>query len=326
MGVFRYNTSSIGYQIKKNRRVLLGAAILSLAVLCLVAFFLFSSLFTRGGLSGHQVVSKTAISKLWAKSDFQAVYDASAKSLSALPTDAYYLVMSGFSAYYLALTQVNDEDKIQYLKLSVSNLRKALLYPIPATRHKIEYVLGKAYYHLGYYFLDESIYYLERVSHSGFKAKDTDEYLALAYAGLDENEKSLAYYQRCIDKEPVDGLYLAAASVLIKLERLDQAQNSLAKAISLSKDAAIEEKASFMLADIYMKKKDYSMAEKTYSDIIAKNDTQSDAYYQLGLIAEINGDVPKARSDWRKAVKIDPMNQAARAKLTNRSTAKEATK
>jgi tetratricopeptide (TPR) repeat protein len=323
MGVFQYNTSSIGYRIKKKRRFLLLGAIISAVVLALMVFILANVLTQHGGASGPHAVSKTKISKEWTAGNFQSVYNDCSESLAVAPTDSYYLVMSGFSSFYLALSQVSDEEKVNYLNQSVSSLRKALLHPSFAMRTKIEYILGKAYYHLGYYFMDESVYYLEKVSKAHYGAKDTDEYLALAYAGLGENGKSLTSYQKCIEKNPTDGLYLAAADVLVKLNMLDMAQDYLNKAISLTKDAAIEERARFALASIYMQNKDYSLAEKQYSDIISKNDGQSDAYFQLGLIAEIGGDVALARSQWRKALKADPMNEAARNKLLNRPAPKE---
>ena len=43
--------------------------------------------------------------------------------------------------------------------------------------------------------------------------------------------------------------------------------------------------------------------------------TSADAHYGLGVVYELQGDMIKARAEWRKALKFDPLHIKTRAKL-----------
>ena len=52
--------------------------------------------------------------------------------------------------------------------------------------------------------------------------------------------------------------------------------------------------------------------------VISENADSAEAHYRLGIMYQKAGDAIKARSEWRRAVSIDPMHAAARQKLTEK--------
>ena len=56
-------------------------------------------------------------------------------------------------------------------------------------------------------------------------------------------------------------------------------------------------------------------AQKEYESILAKDDSVADAYYGLGNIYEKLGDTAKARSEWRKTLKVQINHSGAINKL-----------
>ena len=70
-----------------------------------------------------------------------------------------------------------------------------------------------------------------------------------------------------------------------------------------------------MLADIYFEEGNFADAQKEYEEILAKDDSVADAYFGLGNIFEKQGDIAKARSEWRKTLKVQINHSGAIKKL-----------
>ena len=62
---------------------------------------------------------------------------------------------------------------------------------------------------------------------------------------------------------------------------------------------------------------EYGEAKKEFEQILQKSENYVDAYYGLGIIYEKQGDMIKARSEWRKALKVQSTHSGAIQKLSN---------
>jgi tetratricopeptide (TPR) repeat protein len=262
--------------------------------------------------------TRKGIMALWEKGSYREVFDLSDQGLVKRPMDSFFLTMSGLAAHYLGAAQISDEDRLGYMRTAVSRLRKALVMQHPPYAKEIRYVIGKSYFHLGYYYLDEAVSFLEAARALGLSAADVDEYLAMAYYHLGSIDKSIAAFESAMAYQPTDQLYVTAALAYGAAGRTADAEEALRKAIAITNDIAVGSEARFRLSDILIAQKRYVEAEEAIQAVLDKDPDSADARYRLGLLYEALGDPAKARSEWRKAVKSDPMHQGARLKLSEK--------
>ena len=81
------------------------------------------------------------------------------------------------------------------------------------------------------------------------------------------------------------------------------------------KDEQIILKNHLLLGEIYLNQAKFQDAEKEFNFILEKNQNSADAYYGLGVIYENQGDFVKARSEWRKALRIQNNHPGALKKI-----------
>jgi tetratricopeptide (TPR) repeat protein len=323
MDGFRYENSSLGKKIKLRRQLLLLLTIAIGGIVIALGIAVSDAFMDKAKLAGKGVIPKRQIQIAWNSGNYALVSASCSNALAEHPMDSYYLTLSGFSSFYIAMAQVSDEEKIKDLNVSVAALRKALLKERVPMRREIHYILGKAYFHLGLFYLDEAVRFLDMAQSEKVRAMDIDEYLALSYYTLGQNEKSIRYFRQALSKSQSDQLSIAAALAFLRAQKTNEAVTLLNDAISRTKDIAAEQKARFVLCDIYIQENAFAKAEEQLSIVLGKDDQSAEAHYQLGIISQKQGDSAKARSEWRKAVKIDPMHQAARLKLSEKTNSPE---
>jgi tetratricopeptide (TPR) repeat protein len=304
--------------------MLFVAALTSAALVIGFGVVLSRTLVEKSKLASRGALSKKQVQRAWDQKDYQRVYAACQAALENAPVDSYYLTFMGFSSFYLGASQISDEEKMKYLEDSVAALRKSLIKKRVPMKREIHYVLGKAYFQRGFYYQDQAVKYLELAISERMKADDIYEYLALAYYSLGNIAKSLEYFDKAMTAHPSDQLYIAMSSALLKDGQKQKAADYLRLAINITKDIAAEQKARFGLCDIFIQDGEYDKAEEQLTAILSQDDQSADAHYQLGIIYQKTGDSARARAEWRKAVKIDPMHQASRLKLSEKTKTPEA--
>jgi tetratricopeptide (TPR) repeat protein len=307
-----------------RRRLLFVAAMASAALVIGFGVVLSRTLIEKSKLASRGALSKKQVQRAWDQKDYQRVYAACQAALENTPVDSYYLTFMGFSSFYLGASQISDEEKMKYLDDCVAALRKSLIKKRVPMKREIHYVLGKAYFQRGFYYQDQAAKYLELAISERMKADDIYEYLALAYYSLGNIAKSLDYFDKALVAHPSDQLYIAMSSALLKDGQKQKASDYLRMAIDITKDIAAEQKARFALCDIFIQDGAYDKAEEQLTAIMSQDDQSADAHYQLGIIYQKTGDNARARAEWRKAVKIDPMHQASRLKLSEKTKSPEA--
>ena len=253
--------------------------------------------------------------------DFETAYIQSADMLKEKPLDSFLLTIRGFSAYQLAIAQINSFDTQRYVDDCIWSLRKALLFRENSQDGRIFYVLGKAYFYKGLGYADLAITYLEKAQEVLYRAADIPEYLGLAYASIRDFRSSVAAFALALTgegpfgTEPSDVLLLSIAKSYLALDEAESAKAYLVRCLEISRDSMTIVAARLLLGGVLVKIGDTSGAEAEYLKVIEENGENAEARYLLGELYASEGDATRARAEWRRAVRIDPAYGPARGRL-----------
>jgi tetratricopeptide (TPR) repeat protein len=308
--------SHASYKVRQYRKrtipkialIFLFVVLLSLIPLYIINF---------GGKNGPD---QKDLLRLWDSKAFTEVYLLSAEQLAQKPLDFFLLTINGFSAYQLAIAQINNSSMLKYIDSSIWALRKAMLLNEGVNDGRIFYVLGKAYYYKGKGYEELAIKYLEKTRKSAFYAQDISEYLGLAYAGVRDYRNSIEAFTLALNpvgnghSSPSDALLMSIADSYIALGEVETAQVYLELCLETSMDSNMISTARLSLAQILMGKADFLGAEGLYNRIIQEGGN-ADAHYYLGELYNARGEVIRARAEWRRAIQIDPSHIQARSRL-----------
>lgn len=266
-----------------------------------------------------QPFPKSRILETWGSEDRAATLDMTRASLESQPLDPFYLSFNGIAAYYLSSEKPEGDEKQSLLDEAVFSLRKAIAsggkLPVKA---QVEYVLGKAYFQKGFPWYDLAAEYLAKSSKDGYEGKDSEQYLGLSYAGLQDHELAIQHFENALKQESSDVLMVSAAISYKALGNTEKMVELLSNAVTSAADALIVQKAQFMLGEMAMGNGDFAKAGELYQSIIDTDPRSAEAWYRLGLVSEAMKDPIKARAAWRKASSIDPKHVEARKKLADR--------
>lgn len=201
------------------------------------------------------------------------------------------------------------------LSAAVASLRRALLDArIAAAEPAAQYALGKAYFHKGYFYYDLAVRYLEGSLALGYDGSDTYEYLGLAYTELGD-PRGLEFFRHALARRPSDLLHLRMAAMLADGDDPQGARDNLIRAIRLTDDPAIEQRARYELGAVYRALDEPASAEDQYQAIIAADERAADAHFYLGEIYAQQGDSDRARAAWREAERLQPRHRRASERL-----------
>jgi tetratricopeptide (TPR) repeat protein len=258
------------------------------------------------------MVSERDIVRSWQKGAYRAVFDMSAHGLEVEPVNFFLLMTHGFSAYQLASAQINAQARNAYLQRALWALRKALLTDDGKNDPRIHYVLGQTYFYMGPDSANLCVEYLERARKGGYAGSDIPQFLGLAYARLHDYQKSVDCFKTALDEEeqakhpPADSLLLAIARSQVALEKGADAAPYLTRAIETSRDYKIVAEARLMLAGILVGQGALNEAEAQINKVITDAGESADAHFALGELYNAKHDYYRARSEWRRAARIDP--------------------
>lgn len=258
--------------------------------------------------------------KLWNNKDYLGVYEVSGHILEENPLNNRALIFKGYSSFFLALSQTDMSATQNYLDEAIVNLRVARF--VAGKRHipQIYYMLAKSYFHKNivsdyYYYSDLAVKYFNLAKENGYKAPDIPEYLGLSYAELGKSEESIvAFTEALIDNES-DKLLLAIAQQYYNCKKANTAKQYLNKINEESANELLVLKSRLLLAQIYIDEEKYDEALKEYESILEKDANSADAYYGIGVIYEKEGELVKARAEWRKALKVQVNHPASLKKM-----------
>ena len=289
---------------------------LLLAAIVLFFIALLPVVYLRLGERGGN--ERRELQTLFESGAFERSFTQSREMLLDRPLDFFLLTINGFSAYQLAIAQINSFDTISYINDSIWSLRTAMLQREGAADGRIFYVLGKAYYHKGPAYADLAVRYLGKARAAGFTAADIPEYLGLAYAALRDFRRSVDAFGLALAGEgsgPSDVLFLSIARSYLGLNEFAPAKANLNRSLEISRDSRTRITARLLLGDILYQTGDFTGAEAEFLKIIEENGENAEAHYQLGALYASMGDITRARAEWRRALRADPAHRSARSRL-----------
>jgi tetratricopeptide (TPR) repeat protein len=243
---------------------------------------------------------------------FEEAYVKSGEMLEEKPLDSFLLTIHGFSAYQMAIAQINTFDTVLYIDDCIWSLRKALLSNTQDGR--VFYVLGKAYYYKGPEYADLAVNYLEKAQ-GLYKAGDIPEYLGLAYAVIRDFRNSVASFTLALTEDPSDLLLLSIARSYLALGEIEPAHAYLLHCLEISRDSKTITAGRLLLGKTLAETGDLRGAEAEYFKLVEEDAENAEAHYQLGELYALEGDATRARAEWRRALRIDPTHGSARSRL-----------
>ncbi len=295
----------------------LAAGLIAALSLALYFFVVIPKQAENGG--SNPKMSKQKIMEAWSAGERSVSLELSRAALEQEPFDPFYLSMNGIAAYYVAADSPEGDERQSMIEEALFSLRKALAsrnnLPVKA---QVEYVLGKTYFQKGSPWLDLAIRYLELSIEDGYESKDSEQYLALSYAGTGDHAAALRHFETALAKEESDILKLSAAISYKELKDNDKASALLFSVLASASDALLVQRARFMLGEMAMDKGNLPEAQGLYKAIVDTDPGSAEGWYRLGMVAEALMDPIAARASWRKATSIDPNHVEARKKLAER--------
>lgn len=305
--------------VAKRKSKILATICVFIVVLILITLLVYVFIRIFSG-SKNDVPTTNRLYSLWKDGDYQSVYDSSSIILEHNPMNITANIFHGYSSFFLALSQTDISNSQVLLDESINNLRISLYYADEDSLPQIYYMLGKAYFQKNtissyHYYSDLAVKFLEMAKNLGYKSIDIPEYLGLCYADLGKTENSLVSFTEALLERESDVLLLAIAQQYYKNLQNDIAKQYLFRVNYESEDDDLVLKSKLLLADIYFAEGNFTDAQKEYEAILAKDDSVADAYYGLGNIYEKLGDTAKARSEWRKTLKVQINHAGAINKL-----------
>jgi len=310
MGFGRSATRGTGFKRKK----VISKIFFGVIILVIIAF----SPAAYNRLIGNRLNDGRQLRHYFEMGAFQSAHAKSASLLLERPLDPHLLTIHGFSAYQMAIAQINSVDTLSYMSESIWSLRKALLSREHSQDGRIFYVLGKAYYYKGPAYADLAVKYLEKALAANFFASDIPEYLGLAYAALGDYRSSVAAFSLALrgDRESSDLLLLSIARSYLALEEFEAARAYLVRSLQVSRDSNTITVARLLLGNTLTRIGDLAGAEAEYLRVIEESGENAEAFFQLGELYALRGDMTRARAEWRRALRVDPTHGPAHRRLS----------
>ena len=251
----------------------------------------------------------------WANNDYAEVYEKTAQILEKRPMDGTALALHGFAAYYLFAEQTDLSVGADYLTAAVVHLRRALYLTKDKDIPKIAYILGKAYYQQGYYYADLAVKYLDEAYTGGIEASDLSEFRGMAASLLGDTDKAIEAFTQALAANPSDFVLYAVAENYKKKGDIQNAKLYLFETIKKTGDAVLEIRCRNQLGLLFLAENKPNEALEQFNTVLAKDVNSADAQYGIGLVYEMQGDMIKARYEWRSAIRLNPIHAETRAKL-----------
>ncbi|MCL2175030.1 MAG: hypothetical protein FWB73_03185 [Treponema sp.] len=294
------------YHLKRIRNI--GIVFFACLLIFITVFAVFR---VRNGVSNET----RELLNVWNEGDYERAYEISKTLLQEEPVDFFLLTVNGFSAYQIGISQINNQNTLNYIDECIFSLRKAFLHNPKDAR--VCYVLGKAYGYKGSSYADLAVKYLEAAKQLSYDAQDIPEYLGLAYAAYGDYRSSVDAFSLAFTPgtQPSDNLLMSIARSYMSMEEYNMAISYLQHCVSASPDSKSIVLSRLMLAEIYSAIKDFSKAEDQYLNIIKETGENAEVRFQLGELYNLQGDSTKARAEWRIAFRQDPAHARARARL-----------
>ena len=312
-----YSIENSSYAKKKSHllRNTIRVAIVAVVLSAIVT----ASMFGVKKYHEGRITIKT-IKSAWAVYDYQKVYELCKSFLQENTYNNTALTYYSYACFFLAQAQTDTQQAQSYLDECINNIRVALYEADSSLVPQLQYMLGRAYFSKNtittHYYADLAVKYLLLAKENGYKADDIAEYLGLSYASLGMTMESISAFTEALLVRESDSLLLAIAEQYYKAQQLSASEQYLFRIIKNSDNEDIKIKSENLLGNIYIDREKYNEAMQEFNNVLKKNENSADAHYGIGVIYEKQGNIVKARSEWRKALKIQVNHPGALQKMS----------
>lgn len=305
---------------KRKNRFLLKFFIFAIIVSILSVSVYFLRRFVLSKIKSQTPFS--AIYEQWNNRDYNEVYNITSKVLETERFQPTALMLNGYAAFYLAVSSTDTTTAQTLLDESINNIRVVLQDAKAPIIPQLEYMLGKAYFYKNilssyHYYSDLAIEHLLKAKNAGYEADDIPEYLGLSYSSLNRVQESIAAFTEALIVRESDILLMAIAEQYYKNGQPKAAMQYLFRVNSESRNEELVLRSRTLLGQIYIDDEKYEEARKEFEIILEKEPNSADAYYGIGVTYEKEGDLIKARSEWRKALRIQVNHAGALNKMNS---------
>jgi len=312
-----YNIENSSYAKKKSH--LLRNLVRVAAVIVLLSVIALSTWYGINKYQQGRITIKN-IKEAWSVYDYQKVYELSKAFLQNDTYNNTALTYYSYACFYLAQAQTDTQQAQSYLDECINNIRVALYEADNSLIPQLQYMLGLAYFSKNtittHYYADLAVKYLLLAKENGYEADDIAEYLGLSYASLGMTMESISAFTEALLVRESDSLLLSIAEQYYKAKELNASEQYLFRIIKNSDNEDIVLKSEILLGNIYIDKEDYDAALEEFENVLKKNENSADAHYGIGVIYEKQGNIVKARAEWRKALKIQVNHPGALQKMS----------
>ncbi len=311
----KYKQGFYDYEKEKKKKKIRVVSI-SIFAVALIIFLLLAFVFNVFNFIPEKKVKEiTDLDYLWSQKNYKKLIDLTEEEIKNNPYDTKSLIYNGFSNYYLGISISDFGIQSTHLEKAIESLKKVRIIEKKDLTGKIDFILAKIYYIKGRYYLDESIYYFKSSLDLGYKSNPNDIFLflGLSYSELGLYDDSLKWFKKVRGNQDVSDLVISVTH--FRQKEYSKAEKRLSELLVNSKSEDFKTSCKFWIGKIYIEQNKYDEAINIYKDIIAEknknNSDSADAHYNLGLIYSKKNDVIKARSEWRKALRINPSHYGA---------------
>lgn len=304
----------------KKKSYLLLKILISAGAIIILCFLVFLGIFLFNKIQSNKVTIKS-IKNAWSTYNYEQVYELSKTFLDEKPYNYTVLTYYSYACFFLAQSQTDTQQAQTFLDECITNLRIALYNSSQKLKPQLYYMLGKTYFYkntiTSYYYADLAIKYLLLAKENGYEADDIAEYLGLSYAALGMTMESISAFTEALLVRESDALLLSIAEQYYHAKEYSAAEQYLFRIIKSSESNEIIMKSENLLGEIYIAQEKYDDAMEEFNKVLEKNENSADAHYGIGVIYEKQGNIVKARSEWRKVLKIQVNHPGALQKLSN---------
>ena len=266
-------------------------------------------------------ISIKSIKKSWSEYDYQKVYEQSFSFLQKAPYNNTVLTYYAYACFFLSQAQSETQLAQEYLDESINSLRIALYTANKSLVPQLQYMLGRAYFYKNtistHYYADLSIKYLLLAKENNYDAPDIPEYLGLSYAALGMTMESISAFTEALLVRESDALLLSIAEQYFNAKEYQAAEQYLYRIIKNCENDDVLLRSQILLGNIYINREEYDQALEEFNNVLQKNANSADAHYGIGVIYEKQGNIVKARAEWRQALKLQVNHADALKKMAN---------
>lgn len=304
---------------KRHNKWLRNLIVLAVLVIVIAGIGVLAFLGIQKFRSGR--ISIKSIKKAWSEYDYQNVYEQTFSFLQGEPYNNTVLTYYAYACFFLSQAQSESQFAQEYLDESINSLRIALYSASRSLVPQLQYMLGRAYFYKNtistHYYADLAIKYLLLAKENGYDAPDIPEYLGLSYAALGMTMESISAFTEALLVRESDALLLSIAEQYFNASEYSAAEQYLYRIIKSSENDDILIRSHVLLGNIYINREEYDSALEEFNNVLKKNENSADAHYGIGVVYEKQGNIVKARAEWRQALKLQVNHADALKKMAN---------